>query len=93
MATFHVGTRLQLRGAILRARFQGKIPLRISASEIVDAASDELIDATAEECGLTARVGAFGDGSFIQAVTDWLKSDEGKQFIQKLLDAILAVLI
>jgi hypothetical protein len=86
MARFHALTRLSLRGELRRKGFG---PLKING--LIDAASDDVIDAAVDDASVSATVGAFGDGTVIQTIIDWLKSDAGQAFIAALLKIILAL--
>lgn len=73
-----LATRLELRS-------QGLGRLRIN--EILDGATDDVIDlaVTQSAAGAAIPVGAIGDGTLIKLFTDFLKSDLGKALIAALL--------
>ena len=82
---FFAATRLRLRRAL---RAKGYRPLQVNA--LVDDASDEVIEATADSVsGTREAVGAIGDGSFIEAFLKFLESDLGKALIDALLKLLL----
>lgn len=81
-ADFHRLTRLKVASAL---RKQG-LSLR-DARELSQELTDKDIDAAASRAGVTAS--AIGDGKFLQAIIDFLKSPAG----QKLIDLLIGILI
>jgi hypothetical protein len=82
----------------VRLRIAARRELRhrgLSARQVtlaMDAADDATCDQAVVESGVSLPVGAFGDGSIIQAIVDFLKSEEGQKLIQALIALILSVL-
>ena len=83
IAAFHAFTRLATRAAL---RKQGKS--RSEIADIIDYATDDVIDAVASE----GKVGAFGDGVVIKNILDWLGSPEGQAFIKMLIEIIMTLI-
>lgn len=82
---FYALTRLHARGALRR---QGYGFFQIN--EMMDAAEDDIIDAAAMEVGIP-RTG-LGDGTIIQAILDFLRSEQGQALISALIKLLLGAL-
>lgn len=92
MAQLHALTRLHLRTEFIRRKLRGEVPFRVKLVDFIDAASDDLIDAVADDENVSGVVGGFGDGSVIAAILAWLQSEQGKAFINTIFKLILGLL-
>ena len=74
-----------------RAALRKKGLTRSQVNDAIDAATDDVVDAAVAESKATPPApGAFGDGTIIQAIIDFLKSPAGQQIIAILIQIILA---
>lgn len=64
---------------------------RWQVQDAIDDLDDDVIDVVFSS---TATVGtqAIGDGKIIEAILEWLKSEQGKAFIDAILKILLALL-
>lgn len=57
--------------------------------DVLDDLDDDVIDVTYAS---VAGVSAIGDGKILDAILEWLKSEQGQKFIDALLQILLALL-
>lgn len=80
--------RVRLRTALRRKGYSfGQAWDMVDEAE--DDVLDELITTAAEQ---TNAVAAIGDGKLLQALLDWLKSEQGAAFLDALLKLLLAMI-
>lgn len=61
-------------------------------SEMMDAADDDVIDAAEAAAGGSMPVAAIGDGKVLDAVLDFLRSEQGQALIAALVKLLLTLL-
>lgn len=85
---FYLRTRLELRKA-LRHRGMNFLDINAVMADLKDEAIDSVVKAMPE---VTAAVGAFGDGSIIQAIIDFFASPAGQALIQALISILIGLI-
>lgn len=89
-AKYHIGARLALRVELRKRGMASRI------SEFTEAATDDVIDLTAEDLLAQQQIqlptGAFGDGKIIDAIISFFQSPQGKALIDALIKLLIGLL-